>query len=308
MKKDLKILIAPDSFKGSLSATKIANFLCSELINSSLYLKVEQLPLADGGEGSLEAIQQCLQLESIKLNAFNPLFKEIETEYLLDKRNSTAYIELAKTSGYHLIEDEPGIMKASTFGTGKLIKHAIENGAEKIILFIGGSATNDGGLGILEALGYTFFNSKGEKVKPLPINMVDIKKVDNSGSILNKKKIEIRIAADVTNPFYGPDGAAYVYAPQKGAKPMDVKLLDAGLQHLAKLIYDNSTIDIQNVAGAGAAGGVGGGLYAFAGAEIVSGAEFIFDLLNIEEKIKATDIIISGEGKIDKQSMNNKLL
>jgi glycerate kinase len=308
MKKKLNILIIPDSFKGSISASDIAKIICTKLEESNLLLSITSLPLADGGEGSLEALQQSKNFRSVKLSVSNPLFDKIEAEYLFDKKNNTAYIELAKASGLQLVKGNPDIMNSNTFGTGQLIGHAIENGGKKIFLFIGGSATNDAGIGIMEALGYRFYNNKGDVLKPIPLNLEKIFRIDGSESILKTNDVEILVASDVTNPFYGANGAAFVYAPQKGAKPSEVKQLDAGLRHFARLVFDRYNIDLQTIEGAGAAGGVGGGLFAFAEAKMASGAELIFNMLNVEDKIKAADIIISGEGKIDNQSMNNKLL
>ncbi len=309
MKKDVQnILIIPDSFKGSLSAAKVAAIIAKELEKSEIPIAVKQLPLADGGEGSLAAIRQSNNFKEIKLTVFDPLMKKVDVVYLFDSEKDIAYIELAQASGFHLIVDTPDIMHSTTFGTGQQIRHAIEKGAQKIVLFIGGSATNDAGLGILDALGYSFFNRAGQKIRPLPVNLSKIETLSTSTSVLRNSNVEIIIAADVTNPFYGSDGAAFVYAPQKGASTEEIVLLDAGLKHIADLILQDYNIDLQDIEGAGAAGGVGGGLCALAEAKIVSGAELIFDLLNIEEKIKDADIIISGEGKIDQQSLNNKLL
>ncbi len=308
MKKEQNILIIPDSFKGSISAVEIAKIISTKLNKCNLSLSINALPLADGGEGSLEAIQHNKSFRLVKCVVLDPLFNKIETEYLFDTENNTAYIELAKASGLHLVKGKPDIMNSSTFGAGQLIRHAVENGIKKNVLFIGGSATNDAGLGILEALGYCFYNDKEDILKPIPLNLENIYRIDDTESILKTNDIELIIAADVNNSFYGPQGAAYVYAPQKGAEPVNVKQLDAGLRHFAKLVLKNYDIDLQSITGAGAAGGVGGGLYALTKAKMVSGADLIFQLLNIEEKIKEADIIISGEGKIDNQSLNNKLL
>jgi len=308
MNNPLKILIAPDSFKGSISASTITEIIANELLNSNLPIEISKISLADGGEGSLAAIVNVCEFRTVKLHVFSPSFGRVDAIYLLDNKNHTAYIELAEASGINKVNDDYGIMKGSTYGTGELIRHAVNNGARKIVLFVGGSATNDAGLGILEALGFRFFDSNGQKRAPLPFNMLNINAFDDNYSILKGKNIEIIVATDVDNPFYGKNGAAYVYAPQKGAKPEQVKLLDAGLQHIAEIIQNNYNIDIQKVKGAGAAGGVGGGLYSFAGAKIVSGSDLIFDLLNIEMKIREADLILSGEGKIDAQTLNNKLL
>ncbi|MDF1549398.1 MAG: glycerate kinase [Bacteroidales bacterium] len=308
MSNSFKILIAPDSFKGSLSASKIASIIANELSKSDLPLEITKIPLADGGEGSIESIMNTCTFSQIKFQVFNPCFDQVDAIYLYDNEHDTAYIELAQASGIQWISPDYQIMKGSTFGTGELIKHAIQNGAKQVVLFIGGSATNDAGLGILEALGFRFFDSNGQKIAPLPCNMGNVSAIDDIYSVLTNRNTEITIAVDVDNPFYGESGAACVYAPQKGASPEQVVLLDQGLRQIARLIYDTYSIDIQQIKGSGAAGGVGGGLYAFAGAKIVSGSRLIFDLLDIESKIKKADIIISGEGKIDAQTLNNKLL
>jgi glycerate 2-kinase len=308
MSNKLKILIAPDSFKGSFSATKIADILFKNLSFSDLPLILIQLPLADGGEGSLEAIMHSKKFQVVKMKVLNPLLKEIDAIYLVDKHNNTAYIESAKASGLGLINGKNDIMHAITYGTGQMIRHAIENGNLKIILFLGGSATCDAGLGIADALGIKFYNLKRQKIVPSPEKMYEISDFDSTASILKGKNIEILIAVDVNNPFFGENGASYVYSPQKGANQEQVKLLDDGLQNLAQIIKNKTAIDLQNVPGSGAAGGTAGGLQAFLGAKIIKGTEFIFNLIGLEEKIKQADLVISGEGKIDSQSMNNKLL
>lgn len=308
MNNQLKILIALDSFKGSLNASNISNIIASELLKSNLAIEIAKIPLADGGEGSLAAIENVCGFQAIECQVHNPSFEQVNAMYLFDNKSNSAYIELASASGIHWITPDYRITKGSTFGTGELMRHAIEKGAQKIVLFAGGSATNDAGLGIMEALGFRFFDSNGQKITPLPRNMLNINAFDEDYSILQGKNIEIVVAVDVDNPFYGKQGAACVYAPQKGAKPEQVMLLDEGLHHMAKLIQNYYTVDIQQIKGSGAAGGVGGGLYAFGGAKIVSGSNLIFDLLNLEEKIKAADLIISGEGKVDAQTLNNKLL
>ena len=308
MNEELKILIAPDSFKGSLSATKITDILYKKLSISDLPLKLILLPLADGGEGSLEAIMHSRKFQVVKIKVLNPQFKEIDAIYLVDKHNNTAYIELAQASGLGLINGKNDIMHVSTYGTGQMIKHAIENVNSKIILFLGGSATCDAGLGIADALGMKFYNLEHQKIDPLPEIMYEISDFDSTASILNAKNVEILMAVDVNNPFFGENGASYVYSPQKGANQEQVKLLDGGLRNLAQIIKNKTAIDLQNVPGSGAAGATAGSLHAFFNAKIIKGTEFIFNLIGLEEKIRQADLVISGEGKIDSQSMNNKLL
>ncbi len=304
----VKILIATDSFKSSLSSEVINTKLKTALLNSKLSLEITQNKLADGGEGSLSAISDSVDCEKIKLDVFNPLFETTSVYYLYDNSSKTAFIELAQASGIASVKGETHIMQSSSYGTGSLIKHAVEQGAKHIVLFVGGSATNDAGLGILSALGFKFADKNGQYINPLPTNILQIQQIDDSLSILKNNKIEITIAADVTNPFYGINGASYSYAAQKGASKQEIEYLDKAFIHLSKLFYVYYYVDIQGVVGSGAAGGVAGGLCAALGANIVSGAGYIFKILNIEDKIKNADIIISGEGKIDTQSTNNKLL
>ncbi|RLD71853.1 MAG: glycerate kinase, partial [Bacteroidetes bacterium] len=227
--------------------------------------------------------------------------------YLYDKRTKTAYVEMAKASGLMLIS-KLDVMNTSSFGTGQLIKHAIENGAKKIALFIGGSATNDAGVGIANALGLYFKDKNGEELKPIGKNLLNIHSIDDSESIIKEQAVEILIAADVNNLFYGNNGAAYVYAPQKGASLREVIHLDKGLQNISAIFKAQYNIDVQNIKGSGAAGGIGGGMIALFNAKLISGSELIFELTDIEQKIKSVDLIITGEGKIDEQTLNDKLI
>ncbi len=307
--RSLKILIAPDSFKGSASAVFVAKRLKEILLGLKIPEKtITIIPLADGGEGSLQAIQHVKSLDRIYLNVIGPEYREISAFYLYDHAERMAYIELAQASGLGLIRGKNDIMNASTYGTGQLINDAIEKGAKEIIIFLGGSATCDAGIGIAEALGVNFYNLKGIKIWPSAHNMCEIGSFDNSFSVIKPKNIKISLAVDVNNPFCGFDGASYVYSPQKGANPFQVKQLDDGLKNLAKIIKVQNGIDLQNVKGSGAAGGTAGGLLGFLDAKIISGTELIFRLLEIEKKVMHSDIIISGEGKIDAQTLNNKLL
>jgi len=300
----MKILIAPDSFKGSLSAFQVIDVLSNKLATTA---SIEKVALADGGEGSLEVIAKNKDFEKKSLKVLNPLFKEIDACYLYNKKFKTAYIEMAKASGLITV-NKLDVMNSSSFGTGQLMKHAIENGAEKIILFIGGSATNDAGIGIANALGIRFFNNEGENLVPISKNLINIHFIDDSKSILKENDVEILIAADVNNVFYGQNGAAHIYAAQKGASPNEVVHLDKGLQNISNIFKKKYNIDVQNIKGSGAAGGIGGGMIAMFGAKLISGSELIFKLTDIEQKIKSTDLIITGEGKIDKQTLNDKLI
>lgn len=304
----MKIMLAPDSFKGSLSAGEIIDIATVVLGEKYPGAELTAAALADGGEGSLEAIAPALQAERVKNRVKDPLGRQVSTYYLLDKKDNTAYIELAKASGFSLVSGEADIMNSGTQGTGELIRDAIKKGAEKIILFIGGSATNDAAVGIAHALGYRFLDKRSEMLAPLAKNLTLVNNIDTSNALIKGSEHEIIIASDVNNPFHGLKGAAYVYAPQKGADPDVVEELDRGLKNMSELFKKHFSADIDNLQGAGAAGGVGGGLAAMFGARIVSGSELIFSLLDIEGKIRNSDIIITGEGMLDEQTTNHKLI
>ena len=299
----MKILIAPDSFKGSLSAREICSLFLSEIKG----LEIDGVPLADGGEGSLEAIALQKHFKRVDLKVNNPLFDTVNAYYLLDDGTQTAYVELALASGLALL-DKPDVMNASSYGTGELIADAIEKGARQIVLFAGGSATNDAGTGIAAALGVRFFDIMGDAVRPLAKNLTRILKIDRSHALPVLNKVKIIVAVDVDNPFYGKTGAAHIYARQKGANSSQVLFLDEGLRHLANIFYAKYGFDVQKITGSGAAGGIAGGLAAIFNAEVVPASKLIFELTGLEEKISKADLIISGEGKIDYQTLNGKLL
>jgi len=214
---------------------------------------------------------------------------------------------MAVASGLSLLQ-KPDVMNASSYGTGQLIADALQKGAERIVLFVGGSATNDAGTGIAAALGVRFYDGMGEMVRPLAKNLTRILKIDRSHSLLSKYNAKIQVTVDVDNPFYGKTGAAHTYAAQKGANNAQILFLDEGLRHIANVFHWKYGIDVQDIKGSGAAGGVAGGLAAIFSAEILPATEIIFPLINLENKIKGADLIISGEGKIDAQTLNGKLL
>ena len=304
----MNILIATDSFKGSLSSNEISYILKNKLLNSGLDLNIKTQELADGGEGSIDVIKNAVNYFEINLKVLNPLGIIIPANYLFDKKNKVAYIEFAKASGLTLVKDNLDVMFANSFGTGELIKDAIEKGAKKIILFLGGSATNDAGLGILNALGVDFFDIKNKKLDPNPYSLKEIVRIDDSNFIKKYSKIKFIAAVDVNNFFYGKNGAAQVYAAQKGANNQQINFLDESLKSFSEVILKKYLVNLQNKKGSGSAGGVAGSLYAILGAKISFGADIIFKIVNLEKKIKRADIIITGEGKIDNQTLNNKLI
>lgn len=302
----MRILIAPDSFKDSLSAQKVAESLAKGIKNTFSKAEITLLPLADGGEGTLEAIKG--NLEFVKCMASDPLFRKIESKYLWDEKTKTAFVEMAQISGLELLTDnERNPLKTTTLGTGELIANALKRKAKKVILFVGGSATNDGGIGMAAALGYNFIDKDGNTLNPIGENLNLIQDFDYQ-TIFDLSKIEFVVATDVTNPFFGENGAAHIYAKQKGANLEQIDFLDEGLQNLNSVLKKTKNINLQTIPGSGAAGGLAGGAYAFLGAKVVSAAEEIFKICDLETKIEQSDFIISGEGRIDSQTWNGKLI
>jgi len=302
----MQILIAPDSFKDSLPAKKVADSIAEGISQTYPQAQIEILPLADGGEGTLEAIKTTQK--EVRVMASDPLFRKIATAYLWDEESRTAYIEMAKISGLECLKThQRNPDKTSTFGTGELVLHALKQKANKILLFIGGSATNDGGIGLAAALGYIFLDKNGNILNPIGESLIEIASYIYKGAI-DFTQTEFIVATDVTNPFYGKNGAAYIYAKQKGATENQIRMLDLGLKNLSEIISKNQNIDLQTTPGAGAAGGLGGGAVAFLKAKVLSAADLVFEICNLQEKIQKADVIITGEGRIDEQTWNGKLI
>lgn len=298
----MRILICPDKFKGSLTAAEVARAVREGLPDN---LEATLVPMADGGEGSLEVIADNLTGKWNMANVSDPLFRSIAAKYFVN--GTTAYIEMAKASGYELLtNDERNCLKTTTLGAGQLIQDAINQGIKSIYLFVGGSATNDGGIGVAAAVGYKFLDKSGNELSPVGENLIHIHEI-----LLPEKtrpNVSFTVVCDVTNPFYGPNGAAHVYAAQKGASPDEIIALDKGLQNLAQIIKKQFEIDLQEIPGTGAAGGLGGGAVAFLNANIQSGTQTLIDVTGLREKIKSSDLIITGEGKVDTQSISGKLI
>ncbi len=303
----MKILIAPDSFKGSNSSLKVA-----EAIEEGVYrvfpdAEIEKVPIADGGEGTVEALVQANEGEMLHLSVKGPLGDPVESFYgIVDE--GTAVIEMAAASGLDLVpEERRDVRRASTYGTGELILHALEQGVEEIILAIGGSATNDGGTGMASALGYRFLDEQGSELPPGGAGLKQLAKIDDSRVDPRVKAAQFRVACDVSNPLTGERGASAVYGPQKGAAPQDVKELDAALQKLADVVQKQFNLDAEETPGAGAAGGLGYGLMVFCGASLEKGIDIVLDAVNFDERLEHKDLVITGEGKIDGQTAYGKL-
>lgn len=307
----MKIVVAPDSFKGSLSSIEAAAAVERGILNAAVRVnrnvEIAKIPIADGGEGTVAAIIAGAGGEIISTRVLDPLGREIPSFFgVLPDR--TGVIEMAAASGLNLIKaEERNPLLTTSFGTGQLILEALKAGCSRLIIGIGGSATNDGGVGMAQALGVKFLDQNQQPVGFGGGELGKIAKIDLSGIDPRIAKTTVIIASDVKNVLYGPDGASAVYGPQKGATPEMVAVLDRNLKHLAELIKDNLGKDIALVPGSGAAGGLGGGLLAFFNAEIKPGIEIVMELTGFREKVRDADLVITGEGATDFQTMFGKV-
>ena len=304
------IVVASDSFKGSLTSEEVAEYISSGIHKIFPECNVKCVPVADGGEGTAAAIVKSLGGTLIDVDTEDPLGRQIVAQYGVCEYNGscTAVIEVAAASGLPLLGGkERNPMDTSTYGTGLLIKDALLRGCRKVLMCIGGSATNDGGTGMLAALGFRFLNADGQVLPGKGSSLGKIVSVDDSGVLPEALDADFIVACDVSAPFCGPEGAAYVFAPQKGADMAMTRNLDIGLRSFASIILSHCGTDISGMRGAGAAGGLGGGLYAFLHASLVSGAEMVLDAVGFDKIIDGCDMIITGEGKIDMQTAMGKL-
>ena len=304
----MTVLIAPDKFKGSLTAPQVCDAIGSALQELNSSLNIYSLPLADGGEGSCELLTKLSDGTFTTVPVHDPLDRPIDVAYGLSRDGSTAFMEMAAASGLQLLKkEERNPMITTTRGTGELIRHALDYGVSKIFLGIGGSATNDAGTGLAEALGVRFLSSDGNQLKPVGENLRYIHTIDISQLHTRLAAIDLTIFCDVDNPLFGPRGAAYIFAPQKGADEKMVAVLDAGLRHYASLLEKTFQRPV-NFPGAGAGGGLPASLKVFTNLTVIPGMEFIMQFTGLEERIQQADIIITGEGKIDRQTLSGKVV
>jgi glycerate kinase len=303
-----KIVIAPDSFKGTMSSVEVCNIIEEGIKNICPDICTVKVPIADGGEGTVEAFLTAMPGKKVYASVKGPYFEDIDACYGILDSGTTAIIEMAAASGLHLVGRNMNPSATTTFGTGQLIKDAIDKGCRKIIIGIGGSATNDGGIGMAAALGVRFARNDGSSVPLTGSGLESIENIDISGRYKLLDECEILVACDVDSPLYGADGAAYIFAPQKGADEQMVKYLDSNLRHFAGILLKDLRINVQDLPGSGAAGGLGAGLAAFTGAKLISGIKIVLDTVNFNELIKDADLVITGEGRIDSQSMHGKVI
>ena len=302
-----KIIIASDSYKGSLSSAEVASAAEKAIFKVFPDCSVVKIPVADGGEGTVEALTLAMNGQIISCSVHDPLMKTITAQYGILKDGITAVIEMASASGLTLLaEEERNPMVTTTFGTGELIKDALERGCRKFLVGIGGSATNDAGTGMLQALGFKFLDKNGRELEKGGRILENTSTIDDSNAFPQLKECQFTVACDVDNPFSGENGAACVYAKQKGADPKMIKDLDRGLKNFAGVIAKTSGKNIDNIPGAGAAGGLGGGFLTFLDTELKPGIQMVLDTLQFKDKIKGADLVITGEGKLDKQTAMGK--
>ena len=308
MKDMKKIIVASDSFKGSLTSIEVANAVEIGIKNVFPQCNVIKTNVADGGEGTVEAIIKSLGGDLYTTAVTDPLGRPIEAEYGVVNLNGvkTAVIEMSSASGLPLLlPDEQNPWITSTYGTGEMILDALNRGCRKFLVGIGGSATNDAGTGMLSALGVKFFDSQGQRLKGCGKDLKSIAQIDMSSLVPEARKSEFIVACDVNTPFCGLNGAAHVFAPQKGADPQMVKALDDGMYSFAKIIAEQFQKDIIPLSGAGAAGGLGA-FKAFLNARLTKGIEMVLDAIGFDSILEGADLVITGEGRIDFQTATGK--
>jgi glycerate kinase len=302
----MKILIAPDKFKGSLTASEVAEAVAKGVSRFDPDIDCILHPLADGGDGSLAILGNYLDLEKITLEVSGPLGDPITAAYY--RSGKTAFVELADAAGLVLLTPEKrNPLLTTTLGVGQLMRHAIQNGAREVYLFLGGSATNDGGAGIAHALGFQFLDKQDGAVFPSGKNLIQIDQIIAPADMA-MEGVQFYCLCDVQNPLLGKSGASHVYAAQKGASGEDIEALEAGMRQLAKAIQEHAGPDVSTLPGGGAAGGVAAGMSGLLGAEIKSGIDTFLMLTHFEEQLKTADLLISGEGKLDSQTLEGKVI
>ena len=301
-----KIAVVSDSFKGSVTSSEICAIVAAEAKRFFPACEVVGLPVADGGEGTVDSFLECMSGEKIFIEAAGPNFERRTAFY--GRFGETAIIEMAAAAGLPLVGDDKNPMLTTTYGVGELMLHALEHGAKRLILALGGSATNDGGCGAAAALGTRFYDAAGAEFIPTGGTLCNIARIDNAATERLLSGVEVVAMCDIDNPMHGERGAAHVFAPQKGADAEMVRVLDAGLVSLDRAISREMGKSVAGIPGAGAAGAMGAGAVAFFGAKLNPGIETVLDTVHFEERISGADFVITGEGKLDSQSLRGKVV
>ncbi len=298
----MNIIVAPDSFKGSLTALEAADAIIQGIRDILPDAEIVSMPLADGGEGTVEALVRATEGKVLRAKVSGPMGDPVEAQYGLLGDDVTGVVEMAQAAGLPLVPAEKrNPLLATTYGVGELILAALDHGCTQLIVGMGGSATNDGGAGMAQALGAKLLGSGGREIGRGGAALMGLERIDVSGLDPRLARTTIWAASDVTNPLCGPTGASAVYGPQKGASEQMVAMLDKALWHYGQVIAEQLGIEVRDLAGAGAAGGLGAGMVAFAGAKLRSGASLVLELLRFEESLEAADLVFTGEGRIDEQ-------
>lgn len=302
-----KVILAPDSFKGTMSSMEICDIMETAIREVEPGCRVIKLPVADGGEGTVAAMLAAAGGTRVTTRVSGPFGDEIESFYGLLDGGGIAVVEMAAAAGLPMVKGSEDPLRTTTYGVGQLIAAAVDRGARQVLVGLGGSCTNDGGCGAAAALGVIFYNKDNEAFVPTGGTLRDIARIDVTQAKKRLQGVRVRLMCDVNNPLYGENGAAYVFGPQKGADEAAVRALDGGLRHLGALL-DELCPGVSQRPGAGAAGGMGAGLTALLGAESVSGIDGVLDAVRFESMLEGCDMVFSGEGRIDGQSLRGKVI
>lgn len=301
-----KCIVISDSFKGTLSSLEICKIARDAIPRIFPECQVETIPVADGGEGTVECFVEAVQARPVEVEVTGPYGEDVRAIYC--RSGDRAVVEMASAAGLPMVRERRNPQKTTTFGVGQIIRHAVENGCREVLLGLGGSCTNDGGCGCAAALGTRFFRANGEAFIPAGESLDQIVRIDIHEARQLLKNVKITVMCDVDNPLYGPNGAACVFAPQKGADPAAVEFLDGQLKAFSTVIQTQLGRSVGSTPGAGAGGGMGAGCIAFFNAQLKSGIDAVLDMVDFDRRLEGTDLVITGEGRIDAQSVRGKVI
>lgn len=303
----MKIIVAPQAFKGSLDAVQVAHAIARGVRQIFSEADIVLLPVADGGEGTVRALVQASGGRTVTTRVMGPLERPVNATWGLLGSGDTAVIEMAAASGLPLIRrDERNPLRTTSYGTGELIRHALDHGVQRLIIGIGGSATNDGGAGMAQALGVRLLDGEGREIRLGGGNLRHLRRIDASRIDPRTRDVEVLVACDVNNVLTGPTGASHVYGPQKGGDARSIAALDEALGRYADLLKRDVGVDVGDTPGAGAAGGMGAGLMAFTNARLRPGVEIVFQAMDFEQQLRGSDLVVTGEGRMDRQDLYGK--